>query len=269
MLPVYIPKLTEDRMKVNVQDYNDLWNFPNCCGSIDGKHVRIRCPRNAGSLFYNYKQFHSIVLLAIIDARYRFVAIDVGSFGREGDAGIFEKSTMGKQIRDGNFNIPPPMMLPGTQTLQPCVILADSAFSLTTNMMKPYSQRDSMHDQSKAVFNYRLSRARRTSENSFGILCQYFRVFFTPIAINPTATDDLIVSACILHNMLRNAKIPYPNEHPDDNLQMPKDNFLPLASTSAKRSSTDAALVRDTFRAYFIGPKGSLPWQNKKVQRTE
>lgn len=115
--------------------YNDLWQFPNCCGAIDGKHVRIQCPKKAGSPYYNYKQFHSIVLLAIIDARYRFIAIDVGSYGRQGDASIFEKSTMAEYINNATFNIPPAMILPGTEVSQPCVILADSAFSLTTNIM--------------------------------------------------------------------------------------------------------------------------------------
>lgn len=269
MLPIFMPKLSEDRMKANVQDYNDLWNFPNCCGSIDGKHVRIQCPKMAGSLYYNYKQFHSIVLLAIIDAQYRFIAIDVGSYGREGDASIFEKSMLGKCINNGNFNIPPARILPGTDTLQPCVFLGDSAFSLTTNIMKPYSQKDSIHDQSKALFNYRLSRARRTSENAFGILCQYFRVFYTPIAIKPTAVDDLIISACILHNMLRNSKISFPNENANAAPQLPKENLISLAPTCARRSSIAATSVRDTFRAYFVSSHGSVPWQYAKVQRME
>lgn len=37
--------------------FRERWNFPNVIGCIDGKHIRIKCPTKAGSLFYNYKQF--------------------------------------------------------------------------------------------------------------------------------------------------------------------------------------------------------------------
>lgn len=82
-----IPTPTKQSFKKIIDDYFNRWNFPNCCGAIDGKHVRIKCPPKAGSSFFNYKDFHSIVLLAIVDANYKFIALDVGSYGREGDAG--------------------------------------------------------------------------------------------------------------------------------------------------------------------------------------
>ena len=54
------------------------------------------------------------------------------------------------------------------QTLLPYVIVADDAFPLKPHLMIPYSFL-SLSKENR-VFNYRLSRARRISENAFGIL---------------------------------------------------------------------------------------------------
>lgn len=86
-----IPSPTSESHKGVIDEFFAKWNFPNCCGAIDGKHVRIKCPQNAGSAYFNYKDFNSMVLLAIVDANYKYVAVDVGSYGREGDAGINHK----------------------------------------------------------------------------------------------------------------------------------------------------------------------------------
>jgi hypothetical protein len=60
-------------------EFHNIWNFTHCVGALDGKHIRISFPALCGSQFYNFKNFHSIVLMGLADARYRFIIIDVGA----------------------------------------------------------------------------------------------------------------------------------------------------------------------------------------------
>lgn len=277
-----IPPPTTETFDKNIRDFFSLWNFPNCCGAIDGKHVRIRCPNKAGSLYYNYKDFNSIVLLAIVDARYKFIAIDVGSYGREGDAGMFhfkkrtpgvllkcfmllifsgiyQKSNFGQRIMNKDFGIPAPRNLPGTDELVPNVILGDAAFSLHENMMTPYSRKQSLADRTKAVYNYRHSRARRTTENAFGIWCARFRIFFTPINADAEKIDKIILAACILHNIIMRDG----TNHLEEHLQLPKENIIPIHG-SAGRPCNEGIITREKLKNYFNG-EGAVPWQDRCI----
>ena len=65
------PSTTSDWLRI-ATEFEEEWNFPNCIGAIDGKHIIMDFPKNGGSAYYNYKGFHSIVLLAICDAKYCF-----------------------------------------------------------------------------------------------------------------------------------------------------------------------------------------------------
>lgn len=85
------PEMTEKRWIDIAEGFQNYSQYPLCLGAIDGKHVRVRKPNMSGSLFYNYKNFFSIVLLGIVDANYKFIYIDVGAFGKESDSTIFEK----------------------------------------------------------------------------------------------------------------------------------------------------------------------------------
>lgn len=87
MLKIKIPEPTAETFKINAEKFAHRWNYPNAVGAVDGKHVRIKCPDNSGSAFFNYKQYFSIVLMALVDADCKYMAIDVGSYGTEGDAG--------------------------------------------------------------------------------------------------------------------------------------------------------------------------------------
>ena len=61
-------------------------------------------------------------------------------------------------------------------TKMPYVFLGDDAFALSKHTMKPFPQRDLTEE--KRTYNYRHSRARRLSENLFGILANRWRVHF-------------------------------------------------------------------------------------------
>jgi len=100
---IFLPDITTVDFNVKASEFWTKWNFPNCILAIDWKHVRVRSPNNTGSLFFNYEDYFSIVLLAMVDANYKFIAVDVGSFGKEGDSGICLKSTMAKKTLDGSF----------------------------------------------------------------------------------------------------------------------------------------------------------------------
>lgn len=54
-----IPTFNNENWVDTANKYHEKWNFPNCVGSIDGKHIAIRCPPDASSLFFNYKVYLS------------------------------------------------------------------------------------------------------------------------------------------------------------------------------------------------------------------
>lgn len=173
---------------------------------------------------------------------------------------------MGKLINSGQFNIPQPSNLPYTDIVLPNVILGDEAFALHENLMKPYPRQQSLHDRTKAIYNYRHSRARRTTENVFGIMSSYFRVFFTPIHANVHKIDKIILASCILHNMMRSEKINSPSEIAFGNvvdIVMPVDNLIPFANATG-RPNAEASVIRDQFKGYFNGV-GAVNWQENML----
>ncbi|KAJ8887674.1 hypothetical protein PR048_013892 [Dryococelus australis] len=64
-------------MAVESKNVIDGYQFPNCLGAVDSKHVRIMLPTGSGSLYWNYKKFHNIVLMDIMDSNYEFIIFDL------------------------------------------------------------------------------------------------------------------------------------------------------------------------------------------------
>uniref|UniRef100_A0A1X7UBR9 DDE Tnp4 domain-containing protein n=1 Tax=Amphimedon queenslandica TaxID=400682 RepID=A0A1X7UBR9_AMPQE len=131
---------TQSEWRQIVEQFNSRWNFPHCCGALDGKHVNIIPPANSGSYYYIYKQRFSIVLMALVDADYKFIFVDIACNGRVSDGGIFRESTLSAALESNALDFPPPEPLPRCTLFIPYMVVADAAFPLKDYIQKPYSQ---------------------------------------------------------------------------------------------------------------------------------
>ncbi|XP_077118930.1 uncharacterized protein LOC143775001 [Ranitomeya variabilis] len=189
--PEYIPQPSMEIWLQSAEEFQQICNFPNCVGAVDGKHIRIAKPAGTGSEYYNYKKYFSIVLMAIADANCRFLAVDIGAYGRSNDSQVLKNSPMGRCLYGESYDLPPARPLPGTNDpAMEYVFVGDEAFQLSPHLLKPYSSRNLNH--TKRVFNYRLTRARRVVECSFGILTAKWRVLLTAIKLKTTTIDEVV-----------------------------------------------------------------------------
>ena len=114
--PLHMPvRTTEMLLAASNESYLE-WNFPKCVGSIDGKHIWLKCPSNSGSMHYNCKHYCIIVPQGLSDARNRFIAIDVGAYGKQSDGGIYRHISLYQLLSSNNFNMPNARKLPLTFT---------------------------------------------------------------------------------------------------------------------------------------------------------
>lgn len=177
---------TPDAWKRVALGFENRWNFAHTCGALDGKHVAIRKPPGGGSNYFNYKKFHSIVLMAVVDysttsCMWMWAHLEVLVMAVFGKKQGLERTWKVEQ--------------------QACLIqnLCQEKTARTSHMrwllMKPLHYGPG--------FNYRLSRARRVVENYFGILANRFRCLLKTMEQRPKNVESMVYAACVLHNLIR------------------------------------------------------------------
>ena len=138
LLTVVFPEFSGEFWHQTSKHFKKRANFPNCIGAVDGKHVRIIKPEHSGSMYINYKYFHSVVLLAVVDTNYKFIYTDVGSFGKEADSTIYQNSSFNTALGKGSLNIQKPERVTENLRPLPYVFISDKAFGISINMTRPY-----------------------------------------------------------------------------------------------------------------------------------
>ena len=142
--------------------------------------------------------------------------------------------------------------------------------------MKPFPGKGL--SEPEKVYNYRLSRARRTIENAFGILAAKWRILRTPIKANVDLVENITKAAVYLHNYLRLTEnagyIPtgFIDRKDSTGNIMPGDwrngVLRGLNRTGGNRYTFDAGDSRHAFKNYFNSADGEAecPWQLDHVR---
>lgn len=209
--------------------------------------------------------------MAIADAMYKFVAIDIGAPGRCSDGGIWEATGLREAVKQ---SLPTEQQrLPNSDKVGHHYLVGDPAFPLQDYMIRPFAGRGLPH--AKAVFNYRHSRARRVVENAFGIASARWRVWRHPIEASPYMVILISKAVCVLHNFAmshesnttdtfkRITEI-YQQEQPNK-AKLPPNNLHPIKfESNNKRSNKKGAELRDTLKNFFVN-EGQVTWQNDIV----
>lgn len=262
-----------EKWKSVADGFYTRWNFPNCLGAIDGKHIAITAPPGSGSYYYNYKSNYSVVLLAVCDANSDFICVDVGENGRVSDGGVWDISNINVCIENGNAGLPPGYMLPGSERTLPYVFVADDAFPLKRHILKPFPH--SNQNRYERIFSYRLSRARRTVENAFGILANRFRVFLTPIQLPLGKVEKIVLACTTLHNYQRRDHVSKYTQH-DGPLECEDISFhyaqLPPVGGNNQQlrglqrvggnGTVEGGNARNDYMEYF-NQVGTVAWQDR------
>lgn len=224
-------------------------------------------------MFFNYKKFHSIVLMAVCNDKYEFTMVNIGDYDRLSDGSVFSSSNIGIAMENNIINLPAARQLPGTDKLFPYMVI-------------PYP-RGAIQMQER-IANYRISQARRIIENAFGITTTRFRLFRRAITANVEVhvATEATRAVIVLHNYLMAEKFFSNNAYcPPDFVDLEHNGtiregawrqenncnsgFQDGRSMGSNSYSMAAKVIRHNFRDYFISNAGAVPWQNDMVFATE
>ena len=231
--------------------YKEKWGFPSCAGAIDGTHIPIQAPLENRTDYINRKSYHSIVMQALVDSKYLFRDVVIGWPGSVHDARVLSNSELYNRGCNGQ-RFDPSMKESILGVDMGPLILGDPAYPLLDWLIKAYPENQNTPNWQRN-FNYRLSRARMTAEDTLGRWKGRFRRVLKRIDMAVRSACYLVAASCILHNICELRKDDFLEEWLEDvhNAVEQPDN-IPLANQRER----DASNIRDALAVFFTTPEG-------------
>ena len=155
------------------EKFRTRWNVHHVLGTLDGKHIAMKKPKNSGSDYFYNSDYYNYGFCSLVNAEYRFLLVNVGYSGSSSDVHIFNRNDLRENIEDSTLGLLPLNHWREGPNLH-YFFLGDDTFTLMSWMLKPYSRRPLTRKE--RIANCRISRGRIVVRNAFGILLSRFRV---------------------------------------------------------------------------------------------
>jgi len=138
--------------------------------------------------------------------------------------------------------------------------VGDEAFPLRKYLLRTYPGVSAPNDESKQIYKYTLTRARRVVENAFGVLTQKFRLFYGRIQLSPENAEKVVLSACILHSYLGN-DVSVEDRVIENTDALSQFSYVTTFRRSGGSASEEAMHAREKYRHCFenVGSVGAEP----------
>lgn len=184
----YIKWPTVHQMGTISEGFRNIQGIENVIGAIDGSHIEIIKPKENQDAYVNRKGYHSILLQGIVDHRKKFIDVFCGEPGSIHDARLLRKSAVFNKIINNEIY------------LGNCIILGDTAYPNLPWLITPFKDNGHLTEHQK-LFNYKISATRVVIENAFGLLKGRFRRLRKLDNVNLKTCAEIVMTACILHNI--------------------------------------------------------------------
>ncbi|KAJ8039051.1 Protein ALP1-like [Holothuria leucospilota] len=170
--------------------FYEIANFPSVIGAIDGTHVKIIAPHQYEADYVNRKNFHSINVQVISDARRRITNIVARWPGSTHDSRILRESAVGDAFKRRAHN---------------GILLGDSGYPCKSWILTPYLNPQNPAQQR---YNNAQTRTHSTVECTIEIWKRRFRCLYDEIRLQPVKACRVIAATTILHNLAMDMNLP-------------------------------------------------------------
>ena len=253
---------TEEKVQELMEMMDSEWHFTSAYGAIDGSHIPIHCSpggAEAAKEYHTFKNFYSVVLMAIVDAKYRSIWGSCGYPGNSHDSLIFKSTDLYAELSSGKM---PSIAHKEGSVLIPPLLLGDGAFPFHSWLMKPYSQ--AVLTAEEKYVNYRLSRARMVAEGAFGKVKGRWRILSRKCESTVDTVKAMTLACVVLYNLciergdvsLRHWDM---TQDPETNERRPSEGVRDLLHMTSNAhvcdSNKQAGKIREALKKKFFKEK--------------